>query len=110
MAPSSNKYSTTICLSLLAVLEGDFANKIELLAATTANGPIAKFLEKKGEGIHHVAFEVEDIFAEMERLKAEGFTLLNEKPKKGADNKLVAFVHPKTANGVLVELCQEIVK
>ncbi|CAN0598143.1 unnamed protein product, partial [Ectocarpus sp. 12 AP-2014] len=85
-------------------------NKIELLAATTANGPIAKFLEKKGEGIHHVAFEVEDIFAEMERLKAEGFTLLNEKPKKGADNKLVAFVHPKTANGVLVELCQEIVK
>ncbi|CAG2534720.1 methylmalonyl-CoA epimerase [Maribacter sp. 6B07] len=85
-------------------------NKIELLAATTANGPIAKFLEKKGEGIHHVAFEVEDIFAEMKRLKAEGFTLLNEKPKKGADNKLVAFVHPKTANGVLVELCQEIVK
>lgn len=85
-------------------------NKIELLAATTANGPIVKFLEKKGEGIHHVAFEVEDIFAEMERLKAEGFTLLNEKPKKGADNKLVAFVHPKTANGVLVELCQEIVK
>ncbi|HAI39755.1 MAG TPA: methylmalonyl-CoA epimerase [Maribacter sp.] len=85
-------------------------NKIELLAATTANGPIAKFLEKKGEGIHHVAFEVEAIFAEMERLKAEGFTLLNEKPKKGADNKLVAFVHPKTANGVLVELCQEIVK
>ncbi|MBU2900622.1 methylmalonyl-CoA epimerase [Maribacter dokdonensis] len=85
-------------------------NKIELLAATTSNGPIAKFLEKKGEGIHHVAFEVEDIFAEMERLKAEGFTLLNEKPKKGADNKLVAFVHPKTANGVLVELCQEIVK
>ena len=85
-------------------------NKIELLAATTANGPIAKFLEKKGEGIHHVAFEVEDIFAEMERLKAEGFTLLNEKPKKGADNKLVAFVHPKTTNGVLVELCQEIVK
>lgn len=83
-------------------------NKIELLAATTANGPIAKFLEKKGEGIHHVAFEVEDIVSEMERLKVEGFTLLNEKPKKGADNKLVAFVHPKTANGVLVELCQEI--
>ncbi|MDP2526763.1 methylmalonyl-CoA epimerase [Maribacter dokdonensis] len=83
-------------------------NKIELLAATTANGPIAKFLEKKGEGIHHIAFEVEDIFAELERLKVEGFTLLNEEPKKGADNKLVAFVHPKTANGVLVELCQEI--
>ena len=83
-------------------------NKIELLAATETDGPIAKFLEKKGEGIHHVAFEVEDIVAEMERLKKEGFTLLNEKPKKGADNKLVAFVHPKTANGVLVELCQEI--
>jgi methylmalonyl-CoA/ethylmalonyl-CoA epimerase len=83
-------------------------NKIELLAATESDGPIAKFLEKKGEGIHHVAFEVEDIVAEMERLKKEGFTLLNEKPKKGADNKLVAFVHPKTANGVLVELCQEI--
>ncbi|WP_300026777.1 methylmalonyl-CoA epimerase [uncultured Maribacter sp.] len=83
-------------------------NKIELLSATEPNGPIAKFLEKKGEGIHHVAFEVEDIVSEMERLKVEGFTLLNEKPKKGADNKLVAFVHPKTANGVLVELCQEI--
>tara|TARA_R110001599_G_scaffold209294_2_gene406448 strand:- start:28 stop:477 length:450 start_codon:yes stop_codon:yes gene_type:complete len=83
-------------------------NKIELLSATETDGPIAKFIEKKGEGIHHVAFEVEDIVAEMERLKKEGFTLLNEKPKKGADNKLVAFVHPKTANGVLVELCQEI--
>ncbi|MEP2239068.1 MAG: methylmalonyl-CoA epimerase [Maribacter sp.] len=83
-------------------------NKIELLAATKSDGPIAKFLEKKGEGIHHVAFEVEDIVAEMARLKKEGFTLLNEEPKKGADNKLVAFVHPKTANGVLVELCQEI--
>ncbi len=83
-------------------------NKIELLASTNPNGPIAKFLEKKGEGIHHVAFEVEDIVAEMARLKSEGFTLLNEKPKKGADNKWVAFVHPKTANGVLVELCQEI--
>ncbi|SIQ02711.1 methylmalonyl-CoA epimerase [Maribacter ulvicola] len=83
-------------------------NKIELLASTDPNGPIAKFLKKKGEGIHHVAFEVEDIFAEIDRLKKEGFTILNEKPKKGADNKLVAFVHPKTANGVLVELCQEI--
>ncbi|WP_339835634.1 methylmalonyl-CoA epimerase [uncultured Maribacter sp.] len=83
-------------------------NKIELLASTNSDGPIAKFLEKKGEGIHHVAFEVNDIVAEMARLKSEGFTLLNEKPKKGADNKWVAFVHPKTANGVLVELCQEI--
>ena len=85
-------------------------NKIELLASTDPTGPIAKFLEKKGEGIHHVAFEVDDIVSEMARLKKEGFTLLSEKPKKGADNKWVAFVHPKSANGVLVELCQEIDK
>lgn len=83
-------------------------NKIELLEATNEASPIAKFLEKKGEGIHHIAFEVDDIVQEIERLKAEGFTILNEVPKKGADNKLVAFVHPKTSNGVLVELCQEI--
>ena len=85
-------------------------NKIELLAATEPDGPIAKFLERKGEGIHHVAFEVDDIKAEMARLKTEGFTLLSEEPKKGADNKWVAFLHPKSANGVLVELCQEIPK
>jgi len=83
-------------------------NKIELLEATTPDSPIAKFLEKKGEGIHHIAFDVEDIVAEIARLKAEGFTILNETPKKGADNKLVAFLHPKGTNGVLVELCQEI--
>lgn len=83
-------------------------NKIELLEATKEDSPIYKFLEKKGEGIHHVAFSVDNIVVEMKRLKDEGFTLLNEKPKKGADNKLVAFVHPKTANGVLIELCQEI--
>ena len=83
-------------------------NKIELLEATDANSPIAKFLEKKGEGIHHIAFDVEDIYVEIERLKLEGFTVLNETPKKGADNKLVAFLHPKTTNGVLIELCQEI--
>ncbi len=83
-------------------------NKIELLESTDPNGPIARFIEKKGEGIHHIAFDVEDIFAEMERLKAEGFVLLNETPKKGADNKLVCFVHPKGTHGVLVELCQEI--
>jgi methylmalonyl-CoA/ethylmalonyl-CoA epimerase len=83
-------------------------NKIELLESTTEDGPIAKFLEKKGEGIHHIAFEVDDIVAEMERLKQEGFVLLNDTPKKGADNKLVAFVHPKGTHGVLVELCQEI--
>lgn len=82
--------------------------KIELLEATNPDSPIAKFLEKKGEGIHHVAFEVENIEAEMERLKAEGFTLLNEVPKRGADNKLVCFLHPKATNGVLIELCQEI--
>ena len=83
-------------------------NKIELLEATSEDSPIAKFLEKKGEGIHHIAFAVDDILAEMERLKEEGFTLLNETPKKGADNKMICFVHPKETNGVLIELCQEI--
>lgn len=83
-------------------------NKIELLQSTKEDGPIAKFIERKGEGIHHVAFGVEDIEAEMERLKEKGFRLLNEKPKRGADNKLICFVHPKDSNGVLVELCQEI--
>ena len=83
-------------------------NKIELLSATNPESPIAKFIDKKGEGIHHIAFEVEDILSEMERLKNEGFVLINEVPKKGADNKLVAFLHPKGTNGVLVELCQEI--
>ena len=83
-------------------------NKVELLEATNPNSPIAKFIEKKGEGIHHVAFDVENILEEMERLKKEGFILLNETPKKGADNKLVCFIHPKSVNGVLVELCQEI--
>jgi methylmalonyl-CoA/ethylmalonyl-CoA epimerase len=83
-------------------------NKIELLEATKPESAIAKFIEKKGEGIHHIAFDVSDIVAEMARLEAEGFTLLNKEPKKGADNKLVCFVHPKDANGVLIELCQEI--
>lgn len=83
-------------------------SKIELLGATCEDSPIAKFLEKKGEGIHHIAFGVDDIVAEMKRLKGEGYVLLNEEPKKGADNKLVAFLHPKSSNGVLVELCQEI--
>ena len=82
--------------------------KIELLEATNPESPIAKFIEKKGEGIHHIAFEVTDILAEMERLKKEGFTLLNDVPKKGADNKLVCFLHPKGTNSVLVELCQGI--
>lgn len=82
-------------------------NKIELLESTRSDGPIAKAIEKRGEGIHHIAFEVADIRAEMARLKAEGFTLLSEEPKPGADNKLVCFIHPKSAGGVLVELCQE---
>ena len=83
-------------------------SKIELLEASTPDSPIARFIEKRGEGIHHIAFAVNDIKAEMKRLQNEGFILLNEVPKKGADNKLVAFLHPKSANGVLVELCQEI--
>ena len=83
-------------------------SKIELLAATKADSPIAKFIEKRGEGIHHIAFEVADIRAEMTRLAAEGFTLLTTEPKRGADNKLVCFLHPKGTNGVLVELCQSI--
>ena len=83
-------------------------SKIELLEATNEDSPIAKFIEKKGEGIHHIAFEVANITEEMSRLRAEGFKILNETPKKGADNKLVCFLHPKSSNGVLVELCQEI--
>ena len=81
--------------------------KIELLESTDPNGVIAKFIERKGEGMHHIAFAVEDIKAEMQRLQAEGFVLLNEEPKAGADNKLVCFLHPKGTNGVLVELCQD---
>ena len=81
--------------------------KIELLESITTDGVISNYIGKKGEGIHHVAFEVTDIYAEMKRLKAEGFILLNEEPKPGADNKLVCFLHPKSANGVLVELCME---
>ena len=83
-------------------------SKIELLESTDAEGIIARFIEKKGEGLHHVAFEVADIEAEMKRLKNEDFVLLNETPKPGADNKLVCFLHPKHTNGVLIELCQQI--
>lgn len=83
-------------------------SKIELLEASSPDSPINKFIEKRGEGIHHIAFAVEDIEKEMVRLKDEGFILLNDIPKKGADNKLVCFVHPKSANGVLIELCQDI--
>ena len=83
-------------------------SKVELLGATDKDSVIAKYVSKQGEGMHHVAFEVEDIRAEMDRLRQEGFTLLSEQPKRGADNKLVAFVHPKDNHGVLVELCQTI--
>ncbi|HEY0751198.1 MAG TPA: methylmalonyl-CoA epimerase [Chitinophagaceae bacterium] len=84
--------------------------KIELLESTEENGVIAKYVEKKGEGMHHIAFDVADIRAEMMRLKEEGFILLNEEPKEGADNKLVCFLHPKSTNGILIELCQEKIK
>jgi len=83
-------------------------NKIELLQATNKDSPIAKFIEKKGEGIHHIAFAVDNIEKEIKRLTKEGFKMIHEKPKKGADNKLIAFLHPKSTNGVLVELCQDI--
>lgn len=87
-------------------LQGD--TKIELLQSQNPEGVIARFIEKKGEGMHHIAFEVDDIHAEMARLRQEGFELLNPEPKKGADNKLICFLHPKTTGGVLVELCMEI--
>lgn len=83
-------------------------NKIELLESANEASAIGKFMEKRGEGVHHIAFAVEDIRAEMKRLKDAGFTLLNEEPKRGADNKWVCFVHPKNAHGVLIELCEEI--
>ncbi|MFY7653016.1 MAG: methylmalonyl-CoA epimerase [Chitinophagaceae bacterium] len=83
-------------------------SKIELLQSTSEEGVIAQYIAKKGEGMHHIAFDVDDIYAEMERLQSEGFILLNKEPKKGADNKLVCFLHPKTSNSVLVELCQSI--
>lgn len=82
-------------------------SKIELLEASNPDSPISKFIDKKGEGIHHLAFGVENILEEIERLKKEGFQFISEEPKEGADNKLVAFLHPKSTNGVLVELCQE---
>ena len=83
-------------------------SKIELLEATSEDSPIAKYISKKGPGVHHIAFDVEDIHASMQRMREEGFVLINEEPKRGADNKLVCFVHPKSAGGVLIELCQEI--
>jgi len=86
------------------------SNKIELLEGQSEDSPISKFIKKRGEGVHHIAFEVDNIELEIHRLKNEGFTMIHEKAKKGADNKLIAFLHPKTTNGVLIELCQEIEK
>jgi len=114
--PLFEKLLNTICYKT-EIVESENVNtaffmqgetKIELLESSSTNGIIARFIEKKGEGMHHIAFEVEDIYAEMKRLQEEGFTLLNESPKPGADNKLVCFLHPKETNGVLIELCQEI--
>jgi methylmalonyl-CoA/ethylmalonyl-CoA epimerase len=114
--PLFEKLMNTSCYKMETV-EGEQVNtaffktgetKVELLESASADGVIAKFIDKKGEGIHHIAFEVPDIVSEMKRLKSEGFVLLNEEPKKGADNKLVCFLHPKNTNGVLVELCQSI--
>jgi methylmalonyl-CoA/ethylmalonyl-CoA epimerase len=82
-------------------------SKIELLEGTSPDSPISKFIEKRGEGVHHIAFEVDDIEKEITRLIKEGFQMIHEKPKEGADNKLIAFLHPKSSNGVLIELCQE---
>jgi methylmalonyl-CoA/ethylmalonyl-CoA epimerase len=101
---TENVDSEGVCTSFFQV--GD--SKIELLQATRPDSPIAKFLEKKGEGIHHIAFEVADIVAEMDRLRKEGFVLLNEEPKRGADNKLICFLHPRDTNGVLIELCMQV--
>ncbi|MBP6335307.1 MAG: methylmalonyl-CoA epimerase [Bacteroidia bacterium] len=83
-------------------------SKVELLESTDPSGPIGKFIEKRGEGLHHIAFEVDDIHKMMQQLKDSGFQLLSDEPKRGADNKLICFLHPKSTNGVLVELCQEI--
>ena len=114
--PLFEKLMNTKCYKTETV-EGEMVNtaffktgetKVELLESASPDGVIAKFIEKKGEGMHHIAFEVADIVSEMKRLKSEGFVLLNAHPKKGADNKLVCFLHPKNTNGVLVELCQSI--
>lgn len=113
--PLFEKLLDTVCYKT-ELVESEYVNtaffkkgetKIELLESIDPEGVIAKFIDRKGEGIHHIAFDVEDIEAEMQRLQNEGFVLLNEMPKDGADNKLVCFLHPKSTNGVLIELCQE---
>ena len=114
--PLFEKLLNTICYKTETV-QGEHVNtaffktgetKVELLESNSPDGVIARFIDKKGEGLHHIAFEVADIESEMKRLKQEGFILLNEQPKAGADNKLVCFLHPKNTNGVLVELCQSV--
>ena len=104
------KTETVISEGVLTSFFKTGESKIELLQATNSESAIAKFIEKKGEGIHHIAFEVKDINSEMKRLQKEGFILLSDQPKKGADNKIICFLHPKDTNGVLIELCQEIEK
>lgn len=101
---SEDVYSESVSVSFFTIGE----TKIELLEATSPESTIAKFITKKGEGIHHIAFEVDDIHAEVKRLEEEGFVLISKEPKKGADNKLVCFLHPSDTHGVLIELCQEI--
>lgn len=106
----SYKSEEVVSEKVITEFYGVGESKIELVYATGPESPIAKFIEKRGEGIHHIAFEVENIQQEILRLKKEGFDFINEEPKQGADNKLICFLHPKTSNGVLIELCQEIKK
>ena len=105
---SSYKEETVESENVLTVFYKTGESKIELLQSTVEDGIISKYIAKKGEGMHHIAFAVDDIFSEMKRLTDEGFQLLNAEPKPGADNKLICFLHPKNTNGVLIELCQEI--
>lgn len=108
LGTASYKQEEVISENVLTSFFKTGESKIELLQATHPDSAIAKFIEKKGEGIHHIAFDVTNIYEEISRLKQEGFIMIHEEPKKGADNKLIAFLHPKTTNGVLIEICQEI--
>lgn len=110
LGTASNKHEFVSSQNVLTSFFIAGESKIELLEATAADSAIQKFIDRKGEGIHHVAFEVDDIRSEMQRLKNEGFELLSEEPSMGADSKLVCFIHPRSANGVLVEICQSIDK
>ena len=108
LGTASYKQEEVISENVLTSFFKTGESKIELLQATHPDSAIAKYIEKKGEGIHHIAFDVTNIYEEISRLKQEGFIMIHEEPKKGADNKLIAFLHPKTTNGVLIEICQEI--